>query len=241
MTIATPLFSNPLFSNENSLDLWDVSTAPPEDDRTDTEIISSVKSSPGKSDPITWNFPPIWARMLMLIILESKTTCNQAPSCSWTFNEAISTISKMGFSSGSDFCRKHQATVICSCLSFTPNCYPASLCQLGLNEIMKILLNIPLKSIWGECAGDKLEKWNGIYAFCVIVSIVNLFHMLRWILMRNNCRFYMISHSARDSPTFWHLAKSIRKQKATRHARKAVARLGLFAYFSLHRNWKSLV
>lgn len=218
ITIATPLFST-----EDPLDLSDMSFTLTEDDRPNVEIISSVKPSPGKFHSMTGDFLPVWARMLMLIIIDYKTTCNQASSCSSTLNEAIRTISKLGFSSGRDFCRKHEATVICSCLSFTPNCYPASSCQLGLNEIMKILPNIPLNSIWGECTGDSLVKWNGFFAVCFMVSIVYFPHILRWILMRNNRRLYMILHSARDSLICWHFAKSSRKQKTTRRAWTTVA------------------
>lgn len=117
--------------------------------------------------------------MLMLIIIDDKTTCNQASSCSWAFNEAIGSLSKLGYSSGSDFCRMHKATVICSCVSFTPNCYPASLCQLGLDEVTKTLPKIFGKFIWGECAGNGITKWNFAFWGCLIVSSLNVVHILR--------------------------------------------------------------
>lgn len=41
--------------------------------------------------------------------------------------------------------------------------------------------------------------------------------------MRSNCRLYMIQHGACNSPIWWHLAKALRKQKATRHAWTTVA------------------
>lgn len=175
ITIATPLFST-----EDSLDLSDMSMTLPEDDRPDVEITSSVKPSPGKSYSITGDFLPVWARMFMFIITDYKTTCNQASSCSWSFNAAIRSLSNLGYSSGSDFCRIHKATVICSCVSFTPNCFPASSCELGLDEVTKTLPNILEKFIWVECAGNRIKEWNFAYWACLIVSLLNLFHILKW-------------------------------------------------------------